>query len=179
MAGTAVTPSKYGPPSVTWRALVSYVTRSRQISRDGHSPRVRPRLRLVYSIAHLAGGEEVRDYVVFRWQLLMLALPSPPLSVGVLPATNSPNLRQFRLAVSPPCYSPGFSPCLSKCQTANSSVQPTTGAAVWISMSRKTRFVARPPCAPCLSAPRRRYAANRENARVANTDERGLETDRI
>ena len=147
------------PPSVTWRALVSsYVTQSRPISRDGHSPRVSV---CVYSIAHLAGGEETRDYVVFLWQLLMRS-----------PATNSPNLRQFRLAVSPPppCYSPGFSPCLSECQTANPSVRPTNDHHVhrqfgYIHVQgRKTRFVARPPCLAMPLTAKMRESRIRTNA---------------
>ena len=87
---------------------MSHVTPNTAIPRaDGHSPRASVS---VCGGARLAGGEDIRDHVVSSALLLVDAFP--PSLDRRSPATNSPNLRPFLLAVSPPWFQPagkGFS----------------------------------------------------------------------
>ena len=107
--------SKFSPPLLGQgreRQLVSHVTPCRAIPRaDGHSPRASPSVCVrLCGGARLAGGEDIRDHVVSSALLLVDAFP--PSLDRRSPATNSPNLRPFLLAVSPPWYQPagkGFS----------------------------------------------------------------------
>ena len=133
------------------------------------APTVIPHARLRLSACVSAVGRALpvaRIYEITWFPLLVDAFP--PSLDRRSPATNSPNLRPFLLAVSPPWYQPagkGFSlsqrvpNCCLLLRRPNHL--PTCRLAERISLSRKTRFVAK---------------ADRENARVANANERGLET---
>ena len=126
-------------PSTPWprkrTTTCVHVTPCRAIPRaDGHSPHASPSVRVrLCGGARLAGGEDIRDHVVSSALLLVDAFP--PSLDRRSPATNSPNLRPFLLAVSPPWYQPAGkgSLCLSECQTAacSSGVQTTCRPAVW------------------------------------------------
>ena len=166
--------SKFSPPLLGQgreRQLVSHVTPSRAIPRpDGHSPRARVCVCLRACVSAVGRDSPVARIYEITWFPLpsFSWMPFLPSLDRRSPATNSPNLRPFLPAVSPPRYQPpgkGFSlshrvpNCCLLLRRPNDL--PTGRLAERISLSRKTRFVAK---------------ADRENARVANANERGLET---